>query len=117
MFKINPETQQIKLTRGDKVTIRFEIEDYTFMVGDKIDFKIYNKKELNKEPVMIKTVEITEECTSINIDLSEEDTAIGEMTNKPVVYWYEIELNDNITVIGYDEDGAKELCLYPEGVG
>ena len=33
-----------------------------------------------------------------------------------VEYWYEIELNDEETVIGFDKDGAKVLNLYPKGV-
>ena len=51
--------------------------------------------------------------------LSSEETKIGNVISKPVVYWYEIEINPDsapITIIGYDNDGAKELILYPEGV-
>ena len=40
---------------------------------------------------------------------------IGEMANKPIEFWYEIELNGDSTIIGYDEEGAKRLILYPEG--
>jgi hypothetical protein len=35
-----------------------------------------------------------------------------------VDYWYEVELNpdeDCQTIVGYDEDGAKVLRLFPEG--
>ena len=35
--------------------------------------------------------------------------------NKPVEYWYEIELNNEHTVIGYDDNGAKIFMLFPEG--
>ena len=44
-----------------------------------------------------------------------DDMKIGEMLNKQVEYWYEIELNNDETIIGYDDDGAKKLILYPEG--
>ena len=47
-----------------------------------------------------------------------EDTKIGQVINKPIDYWYEIELNPEInpqTVIGYDNDGAKIFKLFPEG--
>lgn len=37
------------------------------------------------------------------------------MASKPIEYWYEIELNGDSTIIGYDNDGAKKLILYPEG--
>jgi hypothetical protein len=51
--------------------------------------------------------------------LSKEDTKIGKKVNKPVDYWYEVELNPDTypqTIVGYDEDGAKIFKLYPEGV-
>ena len=114
MFKIEENT--ISLTRGDKATITLAIEDYQFKVGDKIEFRAYNKKALDKAPVMKKIIEITEDSESIDIPLTSEETAIGEPLNKEIIYWYEIELNDEQTIIGYDEDGAKELILYPEGV-
>jgi hypothetical protein len=31
-------------------------------------------------------------------------------------YWYEIELNDKDTLMGWDKDGAKVLVLWPEAV-
>ena len=49
MFQIR--NNNIYLTRGDKATITLSIEDYTFKNGDLIQFKIYNKKQLNKEPI------------------------------------------------------------------
>ena len=50
-----------------------------------------------------------------NINLTSEETRIGNLTNAPVEYWYKIELNNQYTIVGYDEDGAKKLILYPEG--
>jgi len=50
--------------------------------------------------------------------LSSDETRIGDYINKPVTYWYEIELNPNnnsTTIIGYDDDGPKQFKLYPEG--
>ena len=35
--------------------------------------------------------------------------------NIPTEYWYEIELNNENTVIGYDNNGPKLFVLYPEG--
>ena len=54
----------------------------------------------------------------VTISLSSTDTRIGEIINKPVDYWYEIELNPDTTpqtIIGYDADGPKILKLFPEG--
>ena len=36
------------------------------------------------------------------------------LTNKPVTYWYDLVLNETNTIIGYDEDGAKKIIVYPE---
>lgn len=93
----------------------FKIENYTFKVGDKVEFRVYDKKALNELPVLSKTVTLTEASESVSIELTSEETKLGEILNKPKEYWYEIELNDESTVIGYDENGAKILNLYPEG--
>ena len=58
------------------------------------------------------------EAESVTINLTKEDTKIAEIINKPVDYWYEIEMNPDTepqTIIGYDEDGEKIFRLYPEG--
>ena len=114
MFKITGST--IELTRGDSMAINFSIEGYTFKVGDRIEFRVYEKKGLDKEPLLFKEVVVDKSTQVVRIEASGTETKIGEIANKPVTYWYEIELNDTSTIIGYDEDGAKELILYPEGV-
>lgn len=113
MFKI--ENDEIHLTRGDKCIIGLSIAEYTFKAEDYILFKIYRKKELNKAPVLSKKVTVNTETTDIEISLTSEETKIGEQTNKVEEYWYEIELNGEQTILGYDENGPKKLLLYPEG--
>ena len=113
MFKIKDET--IHITRGDSGTIELSIEDYTFKVGDIVEFRVYNKKGLNQVPLINKKIEINQEQEVVNIELDSDDTKIGELVNKETEYWYEIELNNDKTVIGYDENGAKLFILYPEG--
>ena len=113
MFKI--ENDEIHLTRGDKCIIGLSISGYTFKQGDYILFKIYRKKELNKEPVLPKKVTVDSETTEVEIKLTSEETKVGEPANKVEEYWYEIELNGEQTIIGYDENGPKKLLLYPEG--
>lgn len=115
MFKIDSDTNTIYLTRGDSANLTLKIADYIFVPGDKIEFRVYNKKGMNELPLIDEIVDVEEECESIDIQLTSEMTKIGEIANKPITYWYEIELNDDATVIGYDENGAKELILYPEG--
>lgn len=114
MFKIDGNT--IYLTRGDKCTINLTIEDYTFKVGDYVKFKVYNRRALNQQPLLEKQVDINEEQQSVDIELNSDETKIGELSNNTVEFWYEIELNGNQTIIGYDDTGAKRLMLYPEGV-
>lgn len=111
--------KEIHINRGDRLLIEFSIDNgedkYTFKAGDKIKFSIYRKKELDKPPVLQKEFTPTVGSNSVDIDVSGEDMKIGEMASKPIEYWYEIELNGDSTIIGYDNDGAKKLILYPEG--
>jgi len=113
MFKITGNT--IEITRGDKAIIDFSIDGYQFGMGDVVRFRVYSKKGLNVEAHINKVINVMNECSTVKINLTSEDTKIGEMDNKAITYWYAIELNGSDTVIGYDEDGAKEFILYPEG--
>lgn len=114
------EGNVIKLNRGDTLNINLTIKkedgtDYSFEEGDKITFSIYNKGKLNEKAVLLKEVQATPGTTSVNIYCTNEETKIGDLINKPIDYWYEIELNNEYTILGYDDDGAKLLKLFPEG--
>lgn len=117
MFKIIDST--IHCSRGDKGIISLKIpidgtdEYYQFKVGDKIKLNIYNKKGYGENPLKTIEAEVTEECNSVDIYLTEENTTFGEISNKAITYWYDITLNDNQTVVCYNEDGAKEFIQYP----
>lgn len=121
MFKID-SNKTIHITRGDIATIEFSAlnsdgTSYTFQVGDLVRFGVFAKKNMN-DLIFQKDVTVNEATTKVDIDLLEEDTKIGDIINKPVEYWYEIQLNPDTepqTIIGYDEDGAKVFKLYPEG--
>ena len=115
MFKI--EDDIIKITRANRAIIDFSLSDYTFKTGDIVEFKIYGKSGLDKPPLKTKQVIVTNDCSSLDIELTKEDTDIGIPENKVVDYWYELELNGDQTVIGYDDNkGPKILKLYPKGV-
>lgn len=86
---------------------------YQFQIGDKITFNIYEKNGYNKEPLMTKEIEVEEVTDSVNITLAESDTTFGSPVNKETVFWYDITLNNNQTVVCYNEDGAKEFIEYP----
>lgn len=114
MFEIDGDT--IHITRGDRGVAELAIDGYTFIVGDKVELRVYEKKGLEKIPVLSKKVIVAEESETLDIDFTSKDTEIGEIENKPKNYWYEVELNDDKTIIGYDREGPKLFVLYPEGV-
>lgn len=110
----------INVNRGDELNLNLTLdldsgEPYTFEEGDKIVFSIYKKGDMSGNAVLVKEIDATPNETSIDISLTSQETKIGEMINKPVEYWYEIELNGRYTVIGYDDKGAKIFKLFPEG--
>ena len=110
------------VTRGSQCTITLKVnpkeitEDTVFKVGDTVSFAVYGQKKLNQPPLLYKIIEINNDSNVVDIPLTSDDTKIGEMVNKPIKYWYEIELNDKITLVGYDNNGPKIFVLYPEGV-
>ena len=124
MFYIEKEDKTIHITRGDAAAFKFYRkgkntgEVYNFIPGDVVRFTVTRKKGSN-EVVLQKDFAVTEETESVAIVLTKEETKIGDAINKPVDYWYEIEVNPFSapkTYVGYDEDGAKIFKLYPEGV-
>jgi hypothetical protein len=120
MFVIGDD-MTIHITRGDmaviKLTARLATSLYGFRVDDVVRLKVFAKKNC-EDVVLKKDVTVTQNISSIEIELERKDTTIGEYINKPVDYWYEVELNPDTkpqTIIGYDESGPKIFRLYPEG--
>ena len=112
------EGKTIKFSRGDDITFDFSCKDennnqYTFMVGDTIQFRIFNANGYGTEAILSKEITVGEETTVIPINLSSSDTMIGEDINSAVKYWYEISINEDTTVIGYDNSGPALLYLLP----
>lgn len=121
MFAIN-EDKSIYLTRGDvaNIEVMTQLSDganYTFQVGEVIRFKVFMPKEC--ESVILQKDVIVEEATeTVTIYLGKNETKFGDFISKPVNYWYEIEVNPDTepqTIVGYDDEGAKILRLFPEG--
>lgn len=120
MFVINDD-MSIYVTRGDagafNVKAKLGETDYTFRVGDVVRFKVFTKKDCSNV-VLKKDVIVTEETGTVQIVIKDNETKFGDIINKPVDYWYEVELNPDTnaqTIIGYDDNGAKILRLFPEG--
>jgi hypothetical protein len=109
MFRINPITKQIDLTRGDVAAIKVNAKnsdgsDYQFKVGDIVRLSVYKKKDCHCVE-LVKDTEVTEETTMVEINLTKEDTKIGNIISKDTDYWYEIVLNPDTapqTIIGYE---------------
>lgn len=120
MFQVN-EDNSIYVTRGDMVFLKIVStkngEPYVFQAGDVLRIKIYGKKNC-ENVVLQKDFPVTEATLEVDIVLEKEDTKFGGIINKPMDYWYEIELNPfdfPQTIIGYDEDGPVLFKLFPEG--
>lgn len=86
---------------------------YEFKEGDVVIFNIYEKNGYNKPTLKTKSVTVIEPKTYVEIVLNENDTTFGTISNKEATYWYDITLNDDNTVVCFDENGAKEFILYP----
>ena len=122
MLHYDSSKKQIQINRGDSASIIVSAKDktgeqYTFKVNDIVKLKVAEAK--NEDNVVIeKTETINEETTSVTITLTSDDTKIGEIINKPIIYWYEISVEsqngDVQTIIGYDNKGPKEFVLNPE---
>lgn len=134
MIKIDDDQRTIHLTRGDVTNGKYnklvfycsyinteteEEEEYLFSLDDKISFVVFEKKGYTKNEILrkeytLKELGYTEPTKRPEIPLTDIDTKKFPLKNKPATYWYDIVLNDNTTVIGYDEDGASKLIVYPE---
>lgn len=115
----------IESNRGAMLTVDFKFRkkmDGTpilFAEGDIVRFKIMEKNKC-ENVVLQKDVKITEPCESVNVVIPSEEMKIGGIINKPVDYWYELELNPDTpsatTLIGYTKKtGARVFTLTPEG--
>ena len=122
MFVVNAD-KSIFVTRGDAGTITFGskvagADSFVFEPGDVVRLKVFKKKQ-HDAIVIQKDVVIDTTTTETTIELTSSDTKVGDIINKPVDYWYEIEINPDtsatITPIGYDSDGPKIFRLFPEG--
>lgn len=123
MFKIDPVTKEIKVTRGDIGCIGVQAlnkdkTNYEFKKGDIVRINVFKRSDCNC--VLLRKDTIVEEpCIEMEINLTKDDTKIGDVIIKPTnIYLYEIELNPDThpqTIIGFDDEtGEKMFTLYPE---
>lgn len=116
------ENKTIHITRGDagRISLGAKVragETYTFKPGDVVRFKVFTKKDCTDVKLQ-KDISVLEYCERVNIEFLKDDTKIDSLINKPVEYWYDVELNPDTypqTIIGYNVEGPKIFKLYPEG--
>ena len=132
MIYIEEDLRTIRITRGDstgdgfnKLAFRLPCyngtteEYYEFQPSDKITFVVLKKKGYTKEELLRKEYTLsergyTETTTTPEIPLSSIDTKMFPLANKPITYWYDLVLNDSTTILGYDDEGASKIIVYPE---
>ena len=71
--------------------------------------------EILKKEFTLSSVGYNENTTTVEINLTAQDTKKFPLKNKAMTYWYDIYLNDTQTILGFDDDGAKKLIVYPRG--
>ena len=114
MFKI--EDKNIYCNRGDAISIIVANNSDYFKIGDYLKFYICENGDYTKV-LLTKRVDIEENTVEVEINLTSEDTRLGPALKKEsVVYWYEIELNGDTTLVGFDKNGPKLFTLWPEAV-
>lgn len=117
--------RNIRITRGDRLPITVSADndvdgnDYEFQIDDVIRFKIFDSKD-NKKVYLQKDFKVEEISIEKQIEMTAEEMKIGEMKNKPIDYWYEIEVNpetpNTMTIEGYRKDeGPAIITILPEG--
>lgn len=129
----NDDETTLFLTRGDATHENYnrlafcypiknlstgEIENYKFQVNDKITFVVfekqgYTRKEIIKKEYKLSDIGYLAPTEYPEIILTDEDTKKFDLTNKKKVYWYDIVLNDDTTILGYDNESGKKLIVFP----
>lgn len=134
MIAIDTDNTTLHITRGDttgdkynRLAFQYPIynhateqeELYEFQPKDKISFVVFNAKGYTKEELLRKEFTIAElgynkPTTTPELKLTAEDTKVFPLLDKGKTYWYDLILNDDTTILGYDDEGAKQLIVYPE---
>lgn len=98
----------ISFNRGSRKTIRLK---GNLKANDDIKFSIVNREDYN-EVYLQKHFIVSEDCTSYDFVIESNDTRFGDNVKKK--YAYEIELNNNKTIIGDNANKDNILILYRE---
>ena len=107
--------KDVYVNRGDALTLHLVNRTGDFKSGDYLILSICEENNL-ENTLLTKRVDLTETTDVADINLTSQDTKnlCEAFKTGYKVFWYEIELNENTTLIGYDLDGPKLFVLYPE---
>lgn len=107
--------KNVYVNRGDALTLHLVNRTGDFKAGDWITLSICEENNL-ENTLLTKRIDLTEasDVADIAISSAETKSLCESFKSGYKRFWYEIELNDNTTLIGYDIDGPKLFVLYPE---
>ena len=115
MYRI--KNKNIYLNRGDQLTVNLVNKKDSFKIGDTLEFYVCAQGDYTNV-VFQKHFDIDENTQTFGMDFTSEEMRIGNpIKGDPKIYWYEIELNGRLTLVGYDNNGPKLFVLYPEAIG
>lgn len=115
MFKYKNKTFYV--TRMESGEITLKNKKSTFNLGDVVEFKIYNENGLDENPLFVKSFEVTESnSNALVLEFLSADTNFAEPANEILTFWYEIILNGDKTIFGFDDNKAKIFYIYPRGI-
>ena len=128
------EGTTLHITRGDETKetynrLAFEYpiynletkqeEKYMFQPDDKIAFVVVPKKGYTREEILrkeytLRDIGYTQPTETVELPLTEEETKKFPLSNRAQTFWYDLILNDTTTMLGFDDEGAKRIIVYPE---
>ncbi len=113
MFKIEGSTFHV--TRKESRNFDVQVDNYEFTLTDKLYFRIYEANGFEDSYLLEKSIVPTAGSNIATFAFTSADTDFGGDTSEVVEYWYEIKLNNEIALAGYDTAGPKIFTLYPTG--
>jgi hypothetical protein len=108
---------EIHASRGDAFSLDFKIKNYTFVETDSVKFAVFEEGSNYENPLMIKYANIDLERNAAVFSFDANDTSFGEAPTERTLYVYEISVEGDQTVLGYDTNKAKKYYQYPAQVG
>lgn len=107
----------ISLNRGESINLQL-ISNDSFKIGDIIKFSIVEPGNYDNV-IFVKEFEVPNDSDNFTITLTSDDTRkiCEPFKDGEKLYYYEIELNDEFTLLGKDRYGDKKFILYPEAGG